>query len=1343
MNEPIVQAKRNLLFNGDFSEGTQGWKKSGLSIGVSEDWFAEKRIILLHLSHNSAVSQEFEVPRKTASDAQYRLSFLCEMIHQQSGWLRLFKGSEEILTVELKPAVGRSHEQDLARFAAGQPLEFVPIEYEQALNSPLDAGDKLRIEINSPQNNDGDYHSKVRITRINLQLHLAPLKLQTMKLDDQVLDEGSTLYFCLGATGDNPHSLTFEPEPENAWENTEAALTLTDNPQQAIIVKPGPEVEQLLTGQWSLDCPVVGDVDLYPLTLNLINRYNSEPYTFPASLGHHRLEFRERLEAAYYPVLEHQQSVRLGVRVASFYTHQTLAGQTVNWSTEERVIAASVSDEYGWAYVVFEPAKAGEVVVVASVESRYYANGVYTEPFTVHVLPTDPWKDLRAVVEDAETAWDANGYPNRGDTYDLQVRLPQNSPLLDTELSLHSSGDSHQQLGVDVSPPLAKWVPVTLSDTHWTLRCDDELDGRFLLSLICSKLLLPSPGKPMSLARNRVRVGDVREANKFPVVDEQESVLLRVQVVHETAFADGDPVRNALVDWHTPEGIITARTGAGGWANVFYTPSAAGDLKVTAHIKAHPEAVPITREFEVRAIATSPWKSEVEIRLDGEVVERNTLGLVCRKGRLHTLSVTPLPGSPWVGKAISLHWRGDDPDIGLQPSDLGKGKPLAAAGVQWTLSSAAQDSTSRLFELELRLEGVDSVRELSGRLLSVDLSTEVSLLLDQIRAAPDEQALYPCLGAIHCFNVLPNALSPLLGLQAALSWLGDSPEQLNATIVPPLDDFQLLSDGGAIWKLNFSASEQPGRFALKFAFPELGYVAEAKPMVLGHNKVRIHALREAAVDPVVGQAPAWLWVQVYSHFTDRPVELVSVKWWDGMDGTTTSTDSEGWSGFDFRPKTGGMHSVTALVDSYFDNFEDTRTVAFKAQLTDPWAGLMVSFDNKPAQPWGEKTYFPRRKGQHRIDVKAPANSALLDHGLALGMTGAGPMELGIRFDEPALGEFTRFSEKGLTYFLSVGDLKNARFGLCFASERLASLSPVNAMSLGEGAQVVKIAERSRVSQTLFWGQAVFEPITIVSVISGKPMAGMMVVWRSLDLGEVTTITNFYGEAWIRFVPTTPGAAQLTATVGDAQHSESISLSYFVNEPRKIKELFSDDLPGYPEQEILIRATVVSALTGESMRDVWVKWEYENVSITSSKTNAQGIAELIFKLPFIGQGVLYASVEGGYAGWEVKSLLLVADVPQLNPLIVPGGDVIEVEEFTLVYAKVISSVSRKPIEGVEVVWFKDDIEQARRTTTNVRGETQENFRANATGRMSIKAQIRDPEGEAYDSQTFVFTVVERS
>ncbi|WP_454562903.1 hypothetical protein [Pseudomonas sp. AIG] len=1331
MNEPIVQANRNLLLNGDFSEGTQGWKKSGPSIGIAEDWYEGERIMLLHLSHNSAVSQALEVPRKTAGDAQYRLSFLCETIHQQSGWLRVFKGTEEILTVELKPAIGRNHEQDLARLAAGQPLEFVPLEYKQALNSSLAAGDTLRLEISSPNNADGDYYSKVRIARINLQLHLDPLKLHTLKLDDQVLDEDSTVYFCLGATADNAHSLTFEPEPENAWESTEAALTLIDNPQQAIIVKPGPEVEQLLTGQWSLDCPVVGDEDRYLFTLNLINRYNAAPYTIAVSLGHHRLKFRERLEAAYYPVLEYQQSVCLGVQVASFYTQQSVAGLTVNWSTAERVTAASVSDEYGWAYFDFEPTKTGDVIIVASVESPYYASGVYTEPFTVRVLATDPWKDLRAVVGIDETAWEANGYPNRGGIHDLQVRLPQNSPLLDTELSLHWSGDSHQQLGVDVSPPLAEWVPVTRPDMHWTLSCDDELDGNFLLSLVCSKLLLPSPGKPMSLARNRVRIGEAREANKFPLVDEQESVLLRVQVLHETAFADGDPVHNALVEWHTPEDVITTYTGYGGWANLFHTPVKAGDLKVTAYVKAHPQAVPVVRVFDVRAIATSPWKTEVEISLDGEVVERNTLGLLCRKGRSHTLNVKPVAGSSWVNKNISLHWRGDDPDIGLQPSDLGIRKPLATTGVQWTLSSAAEDSISSLFELELRLEGVDSVRELSGRLLSDDLSTEVSLLLDQIRAAPDEQALYPCLGAIHTFNVLPNALSPLVGLQATLSWSGDPIDELDASVRPTLDTSQTLNDGGAVWALDFSESEQPGRFALTLALPELDFVADAKPLVLGHNKVRIHAVREAVVDPVVGQAPAWLWVQVYSQFTDKPVGQVPVKWWDGMNGTTTSTDVEGWSGFGFRPNTDGMHSVTALVDSYFDNYEDTRTVTVKSLVTDPWTELRVSFDGRPEQTWGVNTCFPRRKGQHRLEVKAPANSALLDYGLALGMTGTGPAELDIRFDEPMLGEFRPFSQKGLSYTYSVGDLKNGRFGLCFASERLASLSPVNAMSLGEGAQVVKIAERSRGRQTLLWGEALSEQITIVSAISGRPMVGMNVVWCSPDLGEVRTTTNFYGESRIWFVPKTPGSVQLTATVGDAQYSESISLPFFLHEPRKIRELVSDDLSGHPGQEMTAQALVVSADTGEPLANVEVMWEYDNTALPVTLTDAEGKTKVHFVLGEPEKGSLWASVKGGIAGWDVRTLILDIVESRVAAVqsVVATPNPVPVNQLVTMTAQIVDKQSRKPMPFRKIL-------VSRNTAPFIAGFTDSEGKYTSIGRpvqvpqvMSLTVKVENPDGSS--------------
>lgn len=186
-----------------------------------------------------------------------------------------------------------------------------------------------------------------------------------------------------------------------------------------------------------------------------------------------------------------------------------------------------------------------------------------------------------------------------------------------------------------------------------------------------------------------------------------------------------------------------------------------------------------------------------------------------------------------------------------------------------------------------------------------------------------------------------------------------------------------------------------------------------------------------------------------------------------------------------------------------------------------------------------------------------------------------------------MGDPRLFSSAGLTYRFRVDDLKDGSFGLHCSSTRLASLSPVNAMSLGQGEQVVKIAERQRVNQTLFWGDAVTEQITVISSISGKPMVGVTVTWRSPDLGEVTSITNFHGVAKIEFVPTTPGALELTVSVGGALHSDSIALPFFVHEPREIQSLISPGPTGYPGQEVSAQVIVVSARTGEpSLMSTW-------------------------------------------------------------------------------------------------------------------------------------------------------------
>ncbi|CAN7696219.1 Ig-like domain-containing protein [Pseudomonas brassicacearum] len=1244
MNKPIILANENLVLNGDFEQWIDHWIQEPASgyLGTASDWYEEEgqHVRFLTAGNGASVNQALTAPKDPGAQARYVLTFLCETRHTEPGRLLISSDKQpqeqEIL---LPPGPARDAQEDQARRRDGPPREYRPIPYNVPLDLPFNAQDILTVSIHSPRNVPGDVFSDVRITRINLQLHLEPALMQALKLDEQTRPATGRLYVCLGASGDLAHQLEFVPDPGNAWVGTQAALTSDDNPQEALMATPAWGVDHPLDSAWTLDCPAIGEDGPYSFSMDLVNQYAAEVYPVQVSLGHHRLAFREVLEAAYYPVLEYDQSVRLGVQVTSYYTGQPLSDRTVNWtSTTGQVASVAITRTDGWAYFDFQPAQAGDVEIQASVESLYYASGVLTQTLMVRVLATDPWKDVRTVVEGVESPWEEKtGYPNRGSDYPLDVKLPAASPLQGTQLSLHWSGDSHEQLGVVVNPALEAAVPVTGAELVWTLTSEDRYDGRFELQLACSKLLLPSPKKTMSLARNLVRVGNVREANKFPVVDENESVLLRVQVVHFVASGDGDPVINAQVEWKAgAESISTVTTGAGGWASVLYTPQSAGDKVVIASIKAHEQAVAVEQPFDVTAIATSPWKSEVSILVDGEVVQRNTLGVLCRRGQTHTLKVVPNAGSLWIDKNISLHWRGAAPDIGLLPSDLGTPKRLEAAGAQWTLASQVNNSTSSLFELELRLESVSVVRELTGRLVSEDLAEEVSLRLDQIAAALDAQALYPCLGALHRFSVLPNALSPLVGLESTLAWSGTPAEELGATVRPVLNLAQPINDGGAIWMLDFTASEQPGEFALAWAVPALDFVATAKPMTLAHNKVRIQGWRESPVDPVVGQDPAWLWVQVVSHFTGLAVSQVPVTWTAGR-SSAQPTDAEGWSGFPMAPAAAGTQAVKASVSSRYDGYEEERPFEVTALATDPWAGLTVSFDGAAAQPWGEKTYFPRRKGEHVFELMAPENSPLFERELTLGMTGTGPSELGISFLPDPLGMPREFPSDGLRFTLKAGDLKDGGFALRLASQRLASLSPANAMSLGEGEQVLEIRWDSGVHQTLDWEQELVEQVAVVSSISGKPIAGVTVIWRGDDLGEVTTVTDYYGVARVRYVPTTPGAAQLTATVGQGQYASSVALSYFLHEPREIQSLISDKPNGHLGELVSAVVTVVSAMTGEPLEDVEVRWEYPQITIAATRTNVDGQAEVQFRLPGVRKGVLYAIVTGGYAGWEMAAL----------------------------------------------------------------------------------------------------------
>lgn len=1253
MSKPGVYANESLIRNGEFLQGLAHWKITGSAAKEGELWNGSMTPFLA-IKNGGRASQDLQVPQNPGDDARYTLSFSCETRHEESGWVFIYKGEEKLHEIELKPhsLLGREHRQ--TRREAGQPLALDLKEYLLPLGVAFARDDTLRIEIHSPLNNENDRYSKICITYLNIQLQLDELKLQAVHLDQERLTPEQKVYLCVGASlGEEQnrlpmfmrHQLLFEPEPGSSWLGTKAALCSNDNPQEAVVIEPDWGVDQLLTSAWSIDVPVINEPLPYEFSLSLQNQFSAEVFPVRISLGHHRLVFKERLEAAYYPVLEHGQKVQLGVQVISFYTSQPIDGCTVNWSVAGgSVKAASNTNARGWAYYDFEPKVAGEAVIQAAVESPYYASGIWAENFHVPVLAQDPWADLRAVVEGVETDWDAQGYPNRGSNHDLQVRLPLplGSPLLGAGFSLHWSGESPEQLGVDVSPALETPVEGTGDDMVWMLSSEDKRDGSFKLTLVCSKLLLPSLPKPMSLARNRVKVGEVREANRFPIVDEAESVLLRLQAVHDTISGDGDPVIGALVEWIVPDGEpVSDVTGAGGWASLLYAPKNAGELTVKAVLRAHEEAVPIGHDFGVKAIATSPWKSQVRIWLDDIDVQGNPLGVFCLRGKTHTLKVVPIAGSEWFGRNISLHWRGDkDPGIGLKPADLTIPKPLIAGGVQWELVSDEADSHSSLFELELHLAELPSVRELSGRLLAEDLKEEVALMLDQVHSSLDERSLYPCLKAIHRFKVLPHALSPLIGLDASLIWTGTPADALGAHVEPRLDEPQTLSDGGATWVLNFEGSEKPDEFALTLAMPQLQFEAVAKPMVLDHNKLRIEAWRESAVDPVMNQDAAWMWVQVYSYHSEKPVDQAPVSWIIDAVPREIRTTVDGWSGFEFKPQKAGEQALIATVFSRFDDFEERRPMTVNSLPSDPWDELMVGFDTRDSedyQPVGTQTFFPRHNLQHVLNVIAPSDSALVGKNLTLGMTGTGPAALGLQYEEPRPGDPRLFSELGQTYAFKAIGAMDGSFGLRFASTRLARLSPIIAMSLGPGERVLKIAERQRVNQTLLWGEELSEQIKVVSVISGRPMAGVSVIWRSPDLGEVTATTNYYGMARVRFVPTTPGEFELTATVGGALHSESIAIPLYLNQPRQILSLTSPKPSGQLGELVSATANLVSALTCEPLKDVEVQWEYPGLNLQPTKTDAVGDTRIEFRLPGLRRGWLDAYVPGGLSGWEFKTL----------------------------------------------------------------------------------------------------------
>jgi hypothetical protein len=231
--------------------------------------------------------------------------------------------------------------------------------------------------------------------------------------------------------------------------------------------------------------------------------------------------------------------------------------------------------------------------------------------------------------------------------------------------------------------------------------------------------------------------------------------------------------------------------------------------------------------------------------------------------------------------------------------------------------------------------------------------------------------------------------------------------------------------------------------------------------------------------------------------------------------------------------------------------------------------------------------------------------------------------------------------------------------------------------------VVSFLVNNRADQRLDWGQTLEAQVTVVSSISGRPMAGIQVIWRSPELGEVTSVTNFYGVARVSFKPKIPGEVQLTATAGDALFSESVTLDFTLNEPRKIVELI--EVAGTEQEPARVRVKVVSSRTGEPLPSVRVMWELNDSRLPSGVTDADGFAWLGFILSVELENTVVAMVEGGKSGWDMAVL-------GLNQVVVPVIDSLACDRnhsYTgynvTARALVLDSVGGKPLQGIRVNW----------------------------------------------------------
>lgn len=947
MNDENIRADHSFINNGNFLENLDGWiiNDERKVTRQSGEW-QDKSVGFMNAANTGEGYQTITLassPHPEPGKANYKLIFHYEAVSGAEGTLRINPGLGGEVDLKLVPSLKANSEKALDPDVR---LELNLAEYTHALE--LESTEEtVKFTVISPDNGEVGRPGAVRVAFVRVELLLEPLRLTAVTIDGEPQSPTERLHLCFGAN----HSVVLQSADDSVWKETQAGMLVNGgdhDPENILTANPQWGREQVISAPWTLKCAGIVEDKEVDRTLAVRSQYTADLYLLEAVCGHFQLDVIPLQEAAYYPVIDLNQSVDLCVRVASHFTKTPLENREVTWTLKvpgeaDIELLKVFSDKNGEAGINWTPDTEGDWEIVASVDSHYKKEDARYS-FKVRVLKDDPWLSATFEQDGSEhgSVWGSGpGYPCRGGTHQVTLAFPSSHLLADTDLALHWSGDDTPEgLGVVITPELDAMNPIDGPGLTWNMSCENRRDSQFKLSVRCSKLLETSPLQTLELAHNWLAIENMRQSTRFPVAG-GAPVMLAVQV--QSKIPGVGKVSGVEVEWFI-DGlpVISLSTGEDGWCEYPFDPEEEGAFKVVAKVSSPYDDNQWEQHITVKVLGEDPWQHVATVTLAGK--GSAPIGLVCfRDGEDAELRVDLLD-QDFLDQEIHLEVTSESEEDLCFESDppLADKRKLIKEGVSYKVRSNAAASTR--FLLHVYHDELPQL-DLPGLLLSRTLEGEGTLQFDEKDLTVASTA-YPCLGAEHTLSFVPKSGSPLNTLKVAAKW-ADAP--LDMKLTPAPGDERDLNSGGLEWSLDCRTSAATGETGLSLDFTQVPLIYPQVPMSLGHNRLVIGEVREATFDPEVGQRVN-LELKIQSFYTQQAVLGVAVKFEHGETSEAIPTTLDGWAKFPFIATQPGDVEVIATVISPYDGPGKYPSQLFRIKVLSVGAGESDSSTVSPPTP---------------------------------------------------------------------------------------------------------------------------------------------------------------------------------------------------------------------------------------------------------------------------------------------------------------------------------------------------------------------------------------------------------